>query len=104
MGITGNSYIVDVRAARDHKIALYYITKYIMKAPEFNNPEQYVDFLKALKRVRRLHTYGIMYGVRIPKKEPIRCPYCGGGIEYDGKVDAIFLEFFKEYSLSLIHI
>ncbi len=96
--ITGDSYIVDVRAARDHKIALYYITKYILKAPEFDELEQYVLFLKALKGVRRLHTYGIMYGVKIPKREALKCPYCGGGIEYEGMVDELYYGLFMEYS------
>ena len=49
--------------------------------------EQYVVFLKALKGVRRLHTFGIMYGVKIEKREPIKCPYCGGKIEFSNKVD-----------------
>ena len=51
LSITGDSYNVDVRTAKDHKRALFYITKYILKAPSFEEVEKYVDFLKALKGV-----------------------------------------------------
>jgi len=95
--VTGDSYIVDIRAVKDMNIALYYITKYIHKAPEFEQLEQYTSFLKALKRVKRLHTYGTMYGVKIPKRESLRCPYCGAGIEYEGRVDIMFMGYFAEY-------
>ena len=67
-------------------------------APEFEDLEQNVSFLKALKGVRRLHTYGIMYGVKIPKRESLRCPYCGAGIEYEGRVSEVLIVCFNKYS------
>jgi len=56
--------------------------------------EQYVVFLKALKGVRRLHTFGILYGVKIEKRAPVRCPYFWGRIVYEGKVDFIYRKFY----------
>ena len=93
---SADSYIADIRAARDQKVALYYITKYIMKAPEFEDMEDYVTFLKAIAGVRRLHRYGVMLGFRIELREPCRHPYCDGKFEYVGKVHWEFIGEFDD--------
>ena len=81
--ITKDSYIVDIRAVRDYKVVYQYLLKYIAKPPLFYELEHYVAFLNALKGVRRLHRFGIMYGFKvILKKDPLKCPYCGSGLMF----------------------
>lgn len=96
--ITGDSYIVDIRALHNQKQATSYLLKYIAKPPEFGKLEHYAIFLKALKGVRRLHRYGILYGFRVGKKKSLLCPYCGGRLEYDSKDDSwVALNLCEDY-------
>ena len=87
--ITGNSYIVDIRAARDHRKATGYLLKYISKPPRFDQLVKYAHYLKAVKGVKRLHRFGIFYGFSVLDKKPLLCPYCNGRLVYDCKEDAL---------------
>ena len=96
--ITGDSFIVDIRAITDCVKASYYLTKYLSKSPRYNNLESYARYLQALKGVRRLHRYGIFYGYRVLQPDTIKCPYCGGGWRYLGICGPLILFNGKEYS------
>lgn len=80
--ITGDSYIVHIRAIRDHKGIANYLVKYIAKSPSFENLEFYCQYLQAIKGVRRLHRYGVFYGFKVLEREAIKCPYCGGNLRF----------------------
>ena len=95
--ITGDSYIVDIRAIRDHKVVANYLVKYIAKSPKFDNLKFYSAYLKAISGVRRLHRYGIFYGFKAGEVESIKCPYCGGGLRYLWTADPLNLGTAKEY-------
>jgi len=98
LSITGDSFIVDIRQtikqAKNGKTiilpltetrGLSYVLKYIQKVPRFYEPIEYADYLNALKRIRRIHTFGIYYQHKKDSetqdlKPPIPtniCPYCG---------------------------
>ncbi len=96
--ITGDSYIVDIRAIRDHKVVANYLVKYIAKSPKFDNLEFYSAYLKAIAGVRRLHRYGIFYGFKAGEVESIKCPYCGGGLRYMWAAVPANLGNAKEYA------
>ncbi len=96
--ITGDSYIVDIRAIRDHKVVANYLVKYIAKSPKFDNLKFYSAYLKAITGVRRLHRYGIFYGFKAGEVESIKCPYCGGGLRYMWTAVPTNLGNAKEYA------
>ena len=96
--ITGDSFIVDIRAITDVRKASYYLTKYLSKSPRFDNLESYARYLNAIKGVRRLHRYGIFYGYRVLQPDTIKCPYCDGGLRYLGICGPLILFDGKEYS------
>ena len=80
--ITGDSHIVFIRSIQDQKIAINYLLKYISKPPKFSDPNLYPQFLKAIRGVRKVHRYGIFYNFKVKKREPMRCPICGGSIRF----------------------
>lgn len=98
LAITGDSFIVRIRASRDQKNAIDYITKYIGKPPRFESLQDYVSFVRAFKGVRRLHRSGIFYGASpdSEKSHPLLCPYCGDRLIYDGTTRASGIETFTE--------
>jgi hypothetical protein len=86
--ITGNSYIVDVRAVHGVKKAVGYVLKYMGKVPEYVDPVSYVDLLRALKGTRRMHTFGVWYNaVEHEEKKKLKCPFCGASMRFDGETD-----------------
>jgi len=101
--ITGDSYRIDIRqvsqSTKDSpRRAISYILKYIRKPPRFGSPGDYVEYLRLLKGIRRLHTYGVFYAHKDWKRErtPFLCPFTGeklwyGGIAAQGE---IVLSFF----------
>lgn len=72
--ITGQAFIVDIRVAKNPKIALNYILKYISKTPELLGSKE--DYNKALKGVRTIQGFGSMYRIKYIKK-PMPCKKCG---------------------------
>lgn len=103
--ITGDSSIVYIRAVRSPKKCVNYLLKYISKPPEYKNPEKYAQFLDAIYRVRRIHTYGVFYGCRLFKKDPFPCYFCGSKLKYKGSdggmnlpIDALLLSELGSFS------
>ncbi|MCJ7457769.1 MAG: protein rep [candidate division Zixibacteria bacterium] len=96
--ITGDSYIVDIRMVRDQNVVVSYLTKYISKPPSFAEPNDYILYLKAIKRIRRLHRFGILYGFKVETRKPLLCPYCGGRLRYEG-ITSLFINdrFCQDY-------
>jgi hypothetical protein len=87
--ITGNSYVVDIRAVRGVARAVGYVLKYMGKVPDYVDPVSYVDLLRALKGTRRMHTFGVWYnGIERTDKEKLKCPFCGGFMRFEGETDS----------------
>lgn len=78
--LTGNE-VVDIReikqGARD---VVGYICKYIKKPYQYENTKEgrslAIQFLKNIKGVRRVHSYGIFYNLPREKKPRWSCPFC----------------------------
>lgn len=88
--ITGNSYIVDVRAVRGVKRSVSYVLKYLTKLAESDSVDRCVQTLIALKGSRRVHTFGIWYNRLKEFAEPkqrFHCPFCGDRLSFDGRAD-----------------
>ncbi len=86
--ITGNSYVVDVRAVRDVTRSVGYVLKYMGKTPDYADPGAYAGLLRALRGTRRLHTFGVWYnGIEREPKQRLECPFCGGVLGFDGETD-----------------
>jgi hypothetical protein len=80
--ITGDTRYVYIKAAYNQQGAVNYLTKYIAKPPSFHDVGHYILYLKAIKKVRRLHRFGILYNFKVEKREPLRCPICGGKLHF----------------------
>lgn len=82
--LTGDSYIVDtgdnsgdLRENQKSALqALKYILKHNQKPPLFDAWDDYVDYLLLFERVRRIHAFGIFYGIEKKIQIPL-CPICG---------------------------
>lgn len=77
--ITGDSFILSIKYARDFSKALYHAVKYPAKFAQRSTPERLADLEKVFHRVRRFHTLARFYAPEAPEPEapPIkRCPVC----------------------------
>ena len=85
LDITGDSPIVDIRRVKGHSGVLNYILKYISKPCNFDHPEDYAIYLKAITRSRRVHSFGVLYGLKDGKDTRKRkgCPKCGAPLKYE---------------------
>lgn len=96
--ITGDSYIVDVcpiekkTGSRGIKDAIRYILKYIGKVRTFESYAETADFALALRRFRRIHTFGVFYNPyaptgalagKKPERRKLTCEHCGGGFFFE---------------------
>lgn len=108
--ITGDSRVVDIRKVKGRKVPINYILKYIAKPCRSKRPENYVTYLKAIRGTRRVHSYGILYGIKTSKRQETdrRCPACGGTLRYDRELSRLYnlrtLRFhfgFEPYVLSV---
>lgn len=73
-GITGDSYIVDIRAIRDGEAVTRYVTKYVTKPLEsavFRNPKKLVEAMKAIKGRKIAATFGTWRGLKLTETEPL---------------------------------
>ena len=78
--ITGNSFILSIKYAKDFGEALYHAIKYPAKFAEKSSPERLADLEIIFHRVRRFHTMREFYSPDIPPPpppEPRKCPKCG---------------------------
>ena len=82
--ITKDSFIVDIQVVKNTKFSLNYILKYINKPPTFETPEKMAIYIDALFGVRRIHTYGIFYGIKIKNHEKFHCFICDGSLGFLG--------------------
>lgn len=105
----GESYVVDVRRVKGSaESAFRYLTKYIKKPCKFDNPIDYAVYLKALKGIRRVHSFGIFYGLApVERNILMKCPDCGERLIFDsdfyfniGKLETQFLK----YSLGIYEV
>lgn len=87
--LTGDSFIVDIRAVRKVRDAARYVLKYIVKPPAADSFQTIADYAWRIKGTRRLRTGGIFYNrVRKTVLEtlPCVCPYCGNRLRMSGQV------------------
>lgn len=101
--VTRDSFIVDIRRVKGktHSV-LGYLIKYIVKPCNFNDASDYAVYLKALKSVRRVHSFGIFYNTKLPEKDKfMRCPYCDNRLVFDakfyGEVGKLNIQFLKHF-------
>jgi len=96
--ITGDSYIVDVRAIRASVPALYECLKYAVKPPNLGDAESYVRFLRVTKSLRLFNTFGTFRGhLKLGKKGKRKCPACGFPMSYQFDVDSKEALRYKQY-------
>lgn len=81
-GITGHSYIVDIRQEENSSHAIKHLLKYFLKTPVILGANESVlrnDFNRAFKRSRNVVSFGSLYNVVKEDKLPYRfkCPVCG---------------------------
>lgn len=79
--ITGDSYVVDIRAADSPDAGLRYLLKYLSKKPDLGEGEETEEdirqtFNEAMKGVRLIQPFGSLYAY-CPPRENRPCPTCG---------------------------
>lgn len=89
--ITGDSFIVDIRAARgDMRRVSEYVLKYITKPPNTESYDRVADYSLTIKGSRRLRTGGIFYN-RIKnvhtEKSRCACIFCNARLLFSGYLD-----------------
>jgi len=101
--LTGDSQVVDIRRVKRRKIPLAYILKYISKPCKFDRPEDYVVYLKAIRGTRRVHSYGMLYGIKPPEspKNRAQCPQCRGRLLYDRELSGEYTTRFLHFNLGV---
>jgi hypothetical protein len=77
--VTGDSFIVSIKYARNFTEALFHAVKYPAKFAQRSSPERLAELERVFHRVRRFHTLAAFYNPEAPAQEkpPIkRCPIC----------------------------
>jgi hypothetical protein len=77
--ITGDSFIISIKYARDFFQALHHAIKYPAKFAERSTPGRLADLEVIFHRVRRFHTLASFYAPEVPEEEKPggkRCPLC----------------------------
>ena len=87
--ITGDSYIVDIRAVKGGSAAaVAYVLKYITKPPALEAYSDLARYALVIKGIRRLRQFGILYNkVKKPKRkimEPFYCLFDGKLLKFAG--------------------
>jgi len=85
--ITGDSYIVDIREAWSPRGALSYILKYLTKEPKLLEDLKPV-YNQALKGVRLIQPFGVLYAAWTIERCAHSCPDCGGTT---WRIEAVFV-------------
>jgi len=70
-------FVVDIRSVRSPKKALRYLVKYILKPPEFPEPDHYVEFLEAFWKQPMLIPFGCVLDFDDGDEFKPICPLCG---------------------------
>jgi len=96
------SFIISIKRARSFSQALAHALKYPAKYVSRSDPERLADLELAFHRVRRVHSMGAFYGVKLDVRVEgggPACPLCGSalrgvdrwrlvrGLEAEGRVD-----------------
>jgi hypothetical protein len=71
LAVTGDSHVVDIRAAQDKEKVVRYVAKYATKPTDptiYNSPQNLLDAIAALKGRRLCTTFGTMRGVKLEEK------------------------------------
>jgi hypothetical protein len=80
------SYIISIKRARSFSQALAHALKYPAKYVSRSNPERLADLELAFHRVRRVHSMGAFYGVKLVAQGSAgqnganSCPVCGSAL------------------------
>lgn len=93
--ITGDSYRVQLSAARSPKNVVNYILKYITKPPATDSYTDLADYAWMIKGTRRLRSTGMFYNHLSMKKIrrlKCRCPYCAGRLVVEGISETLHLD------------
>lgn len=77
--ITGGSFILSIKYARNFSEALFHAIKYPAKFAERSTPKRLAELERIFHKVRRFHTLAAFYAPEAPESEkpPVRrCPLC----------------------------
>lgn len=89
--ITTDSIVVDIREAKKPDKAVKYILKYVAKPPALAGSRSIAAWALIIKGLRRISTYGILYGSVSTKKEPSGIPFVcifdGSALFFRGEVE-----------------
>lgn len=92
--ITGDSYRVQLSAARSPKNVVNYILKYITKPPATDSYTDLAEYAWMIKGTRRLRSTGMFYNhlaIKKARRLKCRCPYCAGRLVIEGIAETIHL-------------
>lgn len=80
------------------RLALSYLIKYVVKSPEFESSEAFVDYYLITKNRRLFSTIGELYRCKPPKFIGFMiCPKCGDMLEYVRSWKYVEHDFMLEY-------
>ena len=77
--ITGGSFIISIKYARNLATALHHAVKYPAKFAERSTPRRLAELERIFHRVRRFHALAAFYAPEVPEEEDPpgrRCPLC----------------------------
>ena len=83
--ITGDSFIVDIRAVNTVQNAVWYVLKYLQKPPAVESLMELANYAEAVKGSRRIKTSGAFYNsLEFAPKSKLKpcCPGCNGLLEF----------------------
>jgi hypothetical protein len=85
--ITGGSFIIWIKYARDFYQALFHAVKYPAKFAELSTPDRLAELERVFHRVRRFHTLAAFYAPEAPPDpapEVRNCPICDAPLSHMG--------------------
>jgi len=81
------SFIVDIRKVYNRNHALFYISKYIAKAVDYDiSIPQYVR----IRKMRFFNSYGFK-GIKLKKEMWAKCKVCGARLRYAGEYEIVHI-------------
>ena len=74
--LTGDSFVVHIQALHNPQQGVNYLLKYITKPYSNDDPKTKASYLNLIMGIRRIHTYGIFYNIKLSQEDAFAC-LCG---------------------------